>query len=104
MKVQDIEIFYHTRNDGTIHLCQTKPRDFTGITKKVNDIFKEPMKILFYTTDTPELQSCVTNIVYPIFRSEFKKVLENCVIIKGIIDPIEWAIRSHGGNYSIKAV
>lgn len=104
MKVREIDTYYHTRKDGTTHLCGTKPRDFTGIIIKPNDIFKENMKILFYTNDTPELQSCVTNIIYPIFRSEFKKVLENFIIIKGIIDPIDWAIRSHGGCYSIKAV
>jgi hypothetical protein len=76
----------------------------TPIITKKNEIFKDSMKLTYSTRYGKHLYltSTTTNIRYPLFRSEFKYILEMCKMDKLVIDPIDWTIRNHSGLYSIK--
>ena len=103
MKLQHINVRYFTNANGARELCYTNVGN-SNAKISPNDIFKAPMKIHFSTNKALKIESLVDGTLYPVFKSEFKRILDNCSIDKGTIAPCEWAIRSHGGLYSLQLV
>ena len=103
MKLQHINIRYYINDNGARELCYTNV-GHPNAKVAPNDVFIAPMKIHFYTNKALKIESLVDGTMYPVFKSEFKRILDNCAIDKGIISPCDWAIRSHGGLYSLQVV
>lgn len=105
MKLQHMTVRYFINDKGVKTLCYNNydHRNHNTIGEK-NDIFKAHMKIHFSTKKALMIESLVDGTMFPVFKSEFKRILDNCSIVKGVIAPCEWAVRSHGGLYSLQVV
>lgn len=78
----------------------------SSVELKPNDIIETPMCIEYAKGKGRDvmIKSLVDNTYYPIFHSEYVKVINNCIIEKGKIYKSKWAMRSHGGLFSIMLV
>lgn len=120
MKIRDFDVPYVIDTNGQKSLCYSIPsyRYFltngvnsstngvkvSSTTTKKNDVFQESMKIEYRKDRSVRLRSLYDNTLYHIFQSEYIRVIQECIILKGEIHNHKWAIRNHGGLLSLMLV
>lgn len=76
----------------------------TPVIVRPNKVFYDSMKINYSPRYGKHLYltSMSDGSKYPIFRTEFKYIIDNCKIDKSVTEFVNWTIRNHGGLFSIR--